>query len=437
MKSVSDRKSGHSVGAEKDPNQAQNAVLAQTPSRPGDTSSDMIGNTASFRHEPLSRERDQIRLLRLSLSQKLRDLPFELSLMVTDVELAPPFAALSYEWGSTDDLKTIYIDDRAMQIRQNLFSFLERCKGMDLTKSDAYIWIDQICINQDSLEERNHQVQLMARIYSSAEEVLVWLGVHPRATEIFALARNFDFKDRDRLSGPEISLLHLLHDLSYWSRHWIAQEVFLSRRCTVFLGTVDMPWTTLLDFVLNSPQGGASSSLYRLTMLCSPKGLRSANMKHAQFGDIMAFAAESKCCDPRDKVFGIQSILEVETQIEVDYHLSTEQVFCEAMFLYLHKLYNVSEWTLGGGLTRLAQGMGLIPWTMDHRERGTLVQMAIGRVTEGHRETRFFLNPLPDDFHDTIVEALLKDLPCRANCMAIWYESRPVWARKYSIEMKR
>ncbi|KAK3984904.1 heterokaryon incompatibility protein-domain-containing protein [Cladorrhinum sp. PSN332] len=38
------------------------------------------------------------------------------------------------------------------------------------------IWIDQICINQGDAAEKSHQVGLMGRIYSSAAEVLVWLG---------------------------------------------------------------------------------------------------------------------------------------------------------------------------------------------------------------------------------------------------------------------
>jgi Heterokaryon incompatibility protein (HET) len=39
-----------------------------------------------------------------------------------------------------------------------------------------YFWIDALCINQASIEEKNHQVAMMRKIYSSASFVLVWLG---------------------------------------------------------------------------------------------------------------------------------------------------------------------------------------------------------------------------------------------------------------------
>jgi hypothetical protein len=38
------------------------------------------------------------------------------------------------------------------------------------------MWIDAICINQDNREEKEHQIPLMAEIYSKALRVVVWLG---------------------------------------------------------------------------------------------------------------------------------------------------------------------------------------------------------------------------------------------------------------------
>lgn len=39
-----------------------------------------------------------------------------------------------------------------------------------------YLWVDALCINQQDPQEKTHQVQLMGKIYSLAESVLVWLG---------------------------------------------------------------------------------------------------------------------------------------------------------------------------------------------------------------------------------------------------------------------
>jgi hypothetical protein len=38
------------------------------------------------------------------------------------------------------------------------------------------LWTDAICINQQDLDERGHQVQLMGSIYRNAHMVIVWLG---------------------------------------------------------------------------------------------------------------------------------------------------------------------------------------------------------------------------------------------------------------------
>jgi hypothetical protein len=38
------------------------------------------------------------------------------------------------------------------------------------------IWVDAICIDQISVQERNHQVEIMGEIYSHAHTVYVWLG---------------------------------------------------------------------------------------------------------------------------------------------------------------------------------------------------------------------------------------------------------------------
>jgi hypothetical protein len=45
------------------------------------------------------------------------------------------------------------------------------------------LWVDAICINQKSLEERNKQVVLMGDIYKCAQRVLIWLGEASEASE--------------------------------------------------------------------------------------------------------------------------------------------------------------------------------------------------------------------------------------------------------------
>lgn len=46
------------------------------------------------------------------------------------------------------------------------------------------LWIDAICIDQEDTSERNAQVAIMSRIYSSAKRVIVWLGIEDRFTKL-------------------------------------------------------------------------------------------------------------------------------------------------------------------------------------------------------------------------------------------------------------
>ena len=52
----------------------------------------------------------------------------------------------------------------------------------------GFFWVDAICINQNDLEERSAQVQVMPQIYSKASCVIVWLGDDSQM--IFRLLRN-------------------------------------------------------------------------------------------------------------------------------------------------------------------------------------------------------------------------------------------------------
>ena len=41
----------------------------------------------------------------------------------------------------------------------------------------AYVWVDAVCICQEKVGERNHQVQSMGDIFKAATVVIAWLGL--------------------------------------------------------------------------------------------------------------------------------------------------------------------------------------------------------------------------------------------------------------------
>lgn len=73
----------------------------------------------------------------------------------------------------------------------------DNLKNEDKSAASGFFWVDAICINQEDLEERSAQVQIMPDIYSNASCVIVWLGDDSQM--IFRLLRNVwstpDLKD--------------------------------------------------------------------------------------------------------------------------------------------------------------------------------------------------------------------------------------------------
>jgi len=65
------------------------------------------------------------------------------------------------------------IDGRKLAITSSLAEALRHLRP---EKALLPIWIDQICINQMNDDEKSRQVEVMDKIYRSAEEGLVWLG---------------------------------------------------------------------------------------------------------------------------------------------------------------------------------------------------------------------------------------------------------------------
>ena len=51
------------------------------------------------------------------------------------------------------------------------------------TSMTGYLWIDQLCINQDDEVERTEQVSIMHEIYGRGFKTLIWLGEDSKDTE--------------------------------------------------------------------------------------------------------------------------------------------------------------------------------------------------------------------------------------------------------------
>ncbi|KAF2812030.1 uncharacterized protein BDZ99DRAFT_383924, partial [Mytilinidion resinicola] len=151
-------------------------ILERQPlSRNPDISTSPEGRILRYKFEPLVYA-NEIRLLRVTKSSSHEG--WEYSIEHHVLETAPSFETVSYVWGDGNQRHTLSIGvtpgDRsyAIFINENL---QEAIPWLSWHCRTGYLWIDQICINQISINERNHQVKIMGKIYSHGKRVLVWL----------------------------------------------------------------------------------------------------------------------------------------------------------------------------------------------------------------------------------------------------------------------
>jgi hypothetical protein len=178
------------------------------------------------------------------------------------------YEAISYVWGSGVKDQHISCDGCPMNITTNLYNALRRLR--DSTKV-RHLWADSICIDQDNLEEKGHQVANMSGIYSSASQVLIYMGLDPHGhgPKVASLLSDVDdflrreiaklnsldweaFPDSNELADHPLlrderwRSLRVLLDLQWFERGWVVREAGLARHGLVVLGDSDIPWQTLM-----------------------------------------------------------------------------------------------------------------------------------------------------------------------------------------------
>jgi hypothetical protein len=91
----------------------------------------------------------------------------------------PAYEAVSYTWATADGdvslSKHITCRGKKIAITTNCESVL---RSLRLPSRNRKIWVDAICIDQRNTPERNHQVKIMATIYTNASQVLAYLSTN-------------------------------------------------------------------------------------------------------------------------------------------------------------------------------------------------------------------------------------------------------------------
>lgn len=233
----------------------------------------------------------QFRLLQVLYGNYDDDLDTKLA--VHDLSSRPSFHAISYTWGSSDEVMSLNVNGSSHGISPNAAAAIRSCRH---ERKLVLLWIDQVCINQHDLSERSSQVLLMSEIYSSAQQVNVclqnrgegpvllfdflealqkcrastwfyWIfgpSTIPSSTQPLKAILGDDLNlsksawqylssYNDCTEALERSLELLLSD-PWFQRAWVVQEAVLAEKLVLICGKTRASWDSLFELALLQPK---------------------------------------------------------------------------------------------------------------------------------------------------------------------------------------
>ena len=297
-----------------------------------------------FKHRALNLDQTQIRLFRLTPAERSGNLAGIIA--IYDFEHCPEYKAVSYTWGPPYPTREISLEGQSSTIRENLWQFLDAAR--DYAKD--WLWIDQVCIDQSTVDERNHQVSLMAKIYAKASEVLIWLGTGAHGSGKAMEAINSGVDSIHQYESQVQSLFRR----PYWDRLWVLQEVLMAQNILVLCGNQTFAWKRLEAHFI--PQKTDTRLWTRpihiynvaLSLIEEKASFEGSNRRLSYmletFGGL-------QCEDIRDKVYGLLSLVRSSGAIPVDYSKTSADVFFNAIqrivrdesFMEMNSHFNIGQ----------------------------------------------------------------------------------------------
>jgi Heterokaryon incompatibility protein (HET) len=334
---------------------------------------------ARLRYLPLDAENNEIRLLSIAPGLPVDDVKCKLFHVSMDDPRRPSYQALSYTWTdhSTTALEKpatfasnlfsrlghyfrqwsllpphqIYVGEQIVEVTNSLGEAIRQLRSI---QNNTIIWIDAICINQDDVFERNHQVSKMRNIYEDAEQVVVWLGPERDESRVaFSFVRdlnkvsNSPYWIRRMINEPKtlthLDTLYSLFRREYWYRIWPVQEVTCAKAIVVYCGSDSISWSELsgispfmikhqLELVRRLPSKTHYMSVFTSGGPASSRTLARSDgevSKPHSLLELLLSHLHKHATDPRDKVYALvgMSLARDDPRFTLDYSLSVSEVY--------------------------------------------------------------------------------------------------------------
>ncbi|KAH7129923.1 heterokaryon incompatibility protein-domain-containing protein [Dactylonectria estremocensis] len=314
----------------------------------------------SYQYSPLSEPRN-IRVLVLEPASRTTH-PIKCSFREISLGRADDdafrYEALSYTWGAPKGTRPILCMGQTILVTPNCESALVHLRQSFKPRN---LWIDAICIDQQSVSEKNQQVPLMGDIYRCASTSILWLG--PANNPKFSAAlrhaarygaagqgvrRAFRTIRPSKSSGEhesqwearilsvgESEKIVALCANEWFFRMWTIQEFLLSKSAVFMMGNTKCPALSLYTYYRFGKDLVRRTDLEHYRMRNSLLALSPISVEGDAFKGFMSVLVQlvglNKATDPRDKVYGMIAFLKHKSpglQLpDVDYTKTMSEVY--------------------------------------------------------------------------------------------------------------
>lgn len=289
------------------------------------------------------------------------------------------YEALSYVWGSSANPVPLLVGpsrENTISVTQNLATALQHLRDANESRT---LWVDAICIDQSNLAERSYQVTLMSDIYRAACQVIAWIGpeeddsfhafnaMHfigssidvdwisrsfvPKAAVKNSPASTIEALQNYRFRDKEANAVNRLLHRQWFERLWIRQEIVLATQAILCCGRLSIPWHLFRDVIFfmyfrgDTLIKGALKDLRpsyqsRMQLVYSICRSRVYYLQH-----LRSDLAQVVCADPRDKIYGILSLLHPYQQnvgIIPDYTRNVALVYQDTTIRFINHTRDLS-----------------------------------------------------------------------------------------------
>jgi hypothetical protein len=318
----------------------------------------------------------QIRVLHLLPGSKEDDI--RCSLRRVAISQRVPYEALSYTWGSPGRCHRVECDGSYLLVTSTL---QEALRTMRFPDKERTLWIDQLSINQEDVQERNSQVTIMHLVYKHATRTVVFLGAVEGTQQPKLVLSTWKLLSELRKAsgssvGNTMKEAQVLFTHPWFRRVWILQEISMSNtlKIIVYYRGNEMTWDKLS---IAAGWVGQYSPGHKFRFLQFPPSVRQHEMivttwtamavsSTSSFSCLDRYGAltnkynrwlytrfflwleprltevlqDSRFClatDPRDKVYSLLNLLSSGTAqaefawlLDVDYTLPVAEVYSRA-----------------------------------------------------------------------------------------------------------